>query len=161
MTIRIEVTGDSLPEVADKLLAIGSSLRNQASYEADNAVREELQAKRSAAPRKTKKVEPVTEEEDAGNSSASADTEASSSPASSQDSGDEKSDSGQTAPADASPSDAPELDFDKEVAPVVIDAVQRLGKPAVSALLSEFGVERASEVDPSLYGELVERLKAL
>lgn len=158
MTIRIEVTGDSLPEVADKLLALGRGLSSQASYEADNAAREALQAKRSAAPRKTKKAEPETEQEDAGNPSASADTEASSGPASSQDSGDGKSGSGQTAPADASPS---ELDFDKEVAPVVIDAVQRLGKPAVSALLSEFGVERASEVDPSLYSELVERLKAL
>lgn len=164
MTIRIEVTGDSLPEVADKLLALGSSLRSQAIYDADNAAREALQEKRTARTKAKKAIEeaqPETKQEDAGNPSASADTEASSSPASSQDSGDEKSDSGQTAPADASPSDAPELDFDKEVAPVVIDAVQRLGKPAVSALLSEFGVERASEVDPSLYGELVERLKAL
>lgn len=168
MTIRIEVTGDSLPEVADKLLALAGQFGAVRSCGYDHtpnaetaAAMRELEDARAEKPkttRKTKKAEPETEQEDAGNPSASADTEASSSPASSQDSGDEKSDSGQTAPADASPS---ELDFDKEVAPVVIDAVQRLGKPAVSALLSEFGVERASEVDPSLYGELVERLKAL
>lgn len=157
MTIRIEVTGDSLPEVADKLLALGRGLSSQASYEADNAAREALQAKRSAAPRKTKKAEPETEQEDVGNGQ-TGETQSPAEHVAEQAS----AETGRTAPdVGASASDAQTLDFDKEVAPVVIDAVQRLGKPAVSALLSEFGVERASEVDPSLYGELVDRLKAL
>lgn len=47
--IKIEVTGNSIPEVADKLLAIGASLRSTASNAADDAAREALQAKRDAA----------------------------------------------------------------------------------------------------------------
>jgi len=47
--IKIEVTGNSIPEVADKLLAIGASLRSAAINAADDAAREALQAKRNAA----------------------------------------------------------------------------------------------------------------
>lgn len=46
--IKIEVTGNSIPEVADKLLAIGASLRSTASNAADDAARVALQAKRDA-----------------------------------------------------------------------------------------------------------------
>lgn len=150
MSIRIEVTGNSLGEVADKLLAIGTSLRNTAVNAADDAAREELQAKRNAAPRKAKKAEPEVAEP------APADpTPETSAPTS------DTSTTSDEEPATPPASASEPLDFDTEVAPVVIEAVQRVGKPAVSALLAEFGAERASEVDPALYGELVEGLKAL
>ena len=139
--IRIEVTGDSLPEVADKLLALGRSLSTTASYDADNAARETMQAERDAAPkakapRKAKEVEPkeITPEPQ---ETAAAEPE----PAAEE-----------IAPADT-------LDFDKDVAPVVLDAVAAIGKEKVIGLIGEFGAARASEVDPAQWPELVALLK--
>ena len=156
MSIRIEVTGNSLGEVADKLLAIGTSLRNTAVNAADDAAREELQAKRNAAPRKAKKAEPEVAEE----APADPTPEPKSAPAVEVTESQPTTEEPASTPAPAASASEP-LDFDTEVAPVVIEAVQRVGKPAVSALLAEYGAERASEVDPALYGELVEGLKAL
>lgn len=159
MSIRIEVTGTSIGEVADKLLAIGSSLRNTAVNNADNAAREALQAERKAkAPRK--KAEPeVAEEAPVDPTLAAEATQASSAPDSTPENVSPTSDSGPTATETASPTD--ELDFEKDVAPVVIEAVSRVGREGVSSTLAEFGVERASEVDPSQYAELVKALEAL
>ena len=60
--IKIEVTGSSIPEVADKLLAIGYSLRNTAINDADNAAREEMQVKRKTS-KKLDAVMPELREE--------------------------------------------------------------------------------------------------
>lgn len=63
------------------------------------------------------------------------------------------------APADA-PETTPEaLDFDKDVAPVVLEAVKQRGKDWVSEILSQFGVARASQVADEQMGELVAALK--
>lgn len=159
MSIRIEVTGTSIGEVADKLLAIGHSLQNTAINNADNAAREALQAERKAkAPRK--KAEPeVAEEAPVDPTPATEGIQASLAPDTTPESASPTSDSGPTATETASPSD--ELDFEKDVAPVVIDAVSRVGREGVSSTLAEFGVDRASEVDPSQYAELVKALEAL
>ena len=154
MSIRIEVTGTSVGEVADKLLAIGHSLQNTAVNNADNAAREALQAERKAkAPRK--KAEPEVAEE------APVDP----TPAPKSAPAVEETESQPTTPEPSStPAPAPsasELDFEKDVAPVVIEAVSRVGREGVSSTLAEFGVERASEVDPSQYAELVKALEAL
>lgn len=50
------------------------------------------------------------------------------------------------------------LDFDRDVAPVVLGYVRSKGKPWVMAILNQFGVERASELAPEQYGELVDAL---
>lgn len=159
MSIRIEVTGTSIGEVADKLLAIGHSLQNTAINNADNAAREALQAERKAkAPRK--KAEPeVAEEAPVDPTPATEGIQASLAPDTTPENASPTSDSGPTATETASPTD--ELDFEKDVAPVVIDAVSRVGREGVSSTLAEFGVERASEVDPSQYAELVKALEAL
>lgn len=52
-----------------------------------------------------------------------------------------------------------ELDFDEDVAPHVLNAVQTKGKAWVMELLGEFGVGKASELDSARWPELVERLK--
>ena len=52
------------------------------------------------------------------------------------------------------------LDFDKDVAPVVLGYVKSKGKPWVVAILNQFGVERASELPPEQFGELVDTLHA-
>lgn len=154
MSIRIEVTGTSIGEVADKLLAIGHSLQNTVINNADNAAREALQAERKAkAPRK--KAEPEVAEEAPVDPTPAP----KSAPAA------EETESQPTTPEPSStPAPAPsasELDFEKDVAPVVIDAVSRVGREGVSSTLAEFGVDRASEVDPSQYAELVKALEAL
>lgn len=158
MTIRIEVTGSSLPEVADKLLALAGQFGATRVYE-HTEIAAVAEDKPKAASRKTKAKleqapEPVTENADApGNAVQSAekttdDTAADTPEATT--AGTETS----VAPADA-------LDFDKDVAPVVIEAVQRTSREAVTGVLGEFGAERASEVAEGLWPELVERLKAL
>jgi hypothetical protein len=55
---------------------------------------------------------------------------------------------------------ASELDFELDVAPVVLRAVGSKGKAFVQDVLSEFGTERASQLAVSLWPELIARLEA-
>ena len=59
--------------------------------------------------------------------------------------------------ADTPSTDAP-LDFDKDVAPVVLGYVRSQGKPWVVAILNQFGVGRASEMAPEQLPELIAAL---
>jgi hypothetical protein len=52
------------------------------------------------------------------------------------------------------------LDFNTEVAPVVVATVDKYGKQVVVDVLDQFGAAKASDVDPSLWPELVEKLNA-
>jgi hypothetical protein len=47
------------------------------------------------------------------------------------------------------------LDFNVDVAPVVIKAVEQHGKPLIVGVLEQFGAAKASEVDPARWPELV------
>lgn len=63
-------------------------------------------------------------------------------------------------PAPAAPSaTSEELNFETDVAPYVLRVVKEKGKPAAQEILSQFGVEKASNLDPALWPELVEALK--
>lgn len=138
MTIKIEITGASIQEVADKLLAVGGSLRATASYDADNAAREALQAQRDDAKPKAapKKVKPVAEEAQPAPVAPTA----------------------EPAPSLPEPDAAP-LDFDKDVAPVVLKLVQTKGRDWVQDVLTQFGVERASQLPPEQFAELIAALQ--
>jgi hypothetical protein len=151
--IKIEVTGNTIPELADKLLAIGANLRGSAIVEGARGAVKALQAleddrgdlaKRLAAqlsagvaeaapvdPTPAPKSAPVAE----ATESLRTTTETSSTPA----------------PA--------ALDFDTDVAPHVLAVVQKLGKPAAQEILSQFGVEKASLLDPARWPELVTALQ--
>jgi hypothetical protein len=151
--IKIEVTGNTIPELADKLLAIGANLRGSAIVEGARGAVKALQAleddrgdlaKRLAAqlsagvaeaapvdPTPAPKSAPVAE----ATESLRTTTETSSTPA----------------PA--------ALDFDTDVAPHVLAVVQKLGKPAAQEILSQFGVEKASLLDPARWPELVTELQ--
>ena len=146
--IKIEVTGASIPEVADKLIAIGRSLYNTSVNDADNAAREALQAKRTAAKAEVAEQAPSPEP-------VSEATEAPSAPATSPESGTPTSDTGPTAET-ASPT---ELNFDTDVAPIVLQVVKEKGKPVAQEILAQFGVEKASLLDPAQWPELVSLLK--
>jgi hypothetical protein len=148
--IKIEVTGNSIPEVADKLLAIGASLRAsgapvEVAKEAlvdptlnrptsDASVPSPNTSRGTYYP--TPKSVPVAEAIESQPTT----TEASSTP------------------APAAP--ASELDFELDVAPVVLRAVSSKGKSFVQDILSEFGSVRASQLAPSLWPELIARLEA-
>lgn len=52
------------------------------------------------------------------------------------------------------------LDFNTEVAPTVIRIVESHGKPLVASVLEQFGVAKASEMEPTLWPELLVALEA-
>ena len=143
--IKIEVTGNSIPEVADKLLALGASLRKHLDV---NTAVEALQVERDVAKVEVAEAAPVdptpapkSAEAAAGSESQPTTTEPSSTPA----------------PAASA---CEPLNFELDVAPVVLRAVAAKGKPFVQDVLSEFGGVRASDLDDGLWPELIARLEA-
>jgi hypothetical protein len=52
-----------------------------------------------------------------------------------------------------------ELSFETDVTPVVLAVVQTKGKPVVEEILAQFGVARASQLDPARWPELVAALQ--
>lgn len=149
---KIEITAETLAELTGKVTTLAAKLNTGSATERTVEQAQPVEAEKPKAKKAAKKVEPeVVEPEppqivDLGNEASSSEEEVSSGP------------SETTPPVSAS---EPTLDFEKDVAPVVIEAVARVGREGVSSTLAEFGAERASEVDPSQYGELVKALEAL
>lgn len=133
MTYRIEIQADTLSELSGKVLALAAQLNTTPTI---NPVMPELRAEAPAV--------------DVGNGASNAEAP---SPTSS---------SAPVTPIaeSAPPPSEPALDFDKDVAPAVLAVVAAKGKPAVQDILSEYGVERASQVDEALWPELVATLRA-
>lgn len=144
--IKIEVTGNSIAEVSDKLLAIGASLQRTVSYDADNAAREALQAKRDATKREV--AEEATENPIEDTASA---PEPSSASAEAPSVGQNEA----TPPA----GDAKDLNFDTDITPLVLQVVKDKGKPVAQEILAQFGVEKASLLDTARWPELVTALQ--
>lgn len=143
--IKIEVTGDSIPEVADKLLAIGGKLRYKSNIvEMANAAAVSMWAERATAEVEVAEAAPV----DPTPAAEPAATLASSSKQA-------------EAPTDTSApaTSVSELSFETDVTPVVLAVVQTKGKPVVEEILSQFGVARASQLDPARWPELVAALQ--
>ena len=151
--IKIEVTGNSIPEVADKLIAIGKSLHNGATtWGEPTDAPQKLQAKLAAELEATMPElrDEIVFEPSVGNApseaASSGETEAS-----------------QTAPSGAepeTPTTGEPPNFELDVAPVVLRAVALKTKSFVQDVLSEFGSARASELDPARWPELIARLEA-
>ena len=158
MSIKIEVTGDSIGEVADKLLAIGASLRGTGTSPIMPEVAEA--AKGEPKKRTTKAKDPETDRTSDAASEATQPAGDSDAPSAA---GTEPASSGSstssTAEKAASPSDAP-LDFDKDVAPIVTNAVAKKGKEWVVGVIGQFGAKRASEVPETQWQELIDTLTA-
>lgn len=153
--IKIEVTGHSIAEVSDKLLAIGASLQRTAIYDADNAAREALQAKRDAAKQEVAEEAPV--DPIPGPKSAPA-VETSESPQTTEEPSTTPVKIAEPSEKEAETSNE-KLDFDTDVAPLVLRVVKDKGKPVVQQILEQFGVERASLLDTAQWPELVDALK--
>jgi len=125
--IKIEVTGNSILELADKLLAIGASLQGTTPNAFPRgATKAEGNVPKSAPVAVAIESQPTTEEP-----------------------------SSTPAPA----ASGSELSFETDVTPVVLAVVQTKGKPVVEEILSQFGVARASQLDPARWPELVAALQ--
>jgi len=154
--IKIEVTGNSIPEVADKLLAIGASLRSAAINAADDAAREAAQAKRNAAKTEVAEAAPANPTSPSiigattvdGLSSQPTTKEPSTTPAPAASASEDEELEVVDLPIDT-------LDFETVVRPLILKVVTARGKPVMEELLSRFGVAKASMIEPALLPELV------
>lgn len=177
---KIEITAETLAELTGKVTTLAAKLHTGSATEGPTQLRitatgdlvREV-AEKPKAKKATKKVEaevaeeapvdptpsspPATETNTTQSSEQAPKSAAAAEATESQPTTPEQSSTAAPAPSASEPT----LDFEKDVAPVVIEAVARVGREGVSSTLAEFGAERASEVDPSQYGELVKALEAL
>lgn len=162
MSYKIEITAATTAELAGKLLALAAQM-SDAPAPADPVMPEVKEAAKPKRAAKTgKEVETVvntatgtgttTGPVDEPQPLAQTDTVNEGAPA---------TESAEVVPAAAEPQPNPaaKLDFDKDVTPVVLAAVKDKGREWVSGILSQFGVERASQVPDDRFGELVAMLK--
>jgi hypothetical protein len=179
--IKIEVTGNSIGEVADKLLAIGASLQNTITVY-DTPARKTPPKKAEVMPEvaEAAPVDPTPVPKSAPVAAVSESqpttTEPSSTPAAPAEEITPKPAEivGNTpaAPAEeitpapaASASEDEELevvdlpiatlDIETDVRPLILSVVEKRGKPVMEELLSRFGVAKASQIEPALLPELV------
>lgn len=154
--IKIEVTGSTIPELADKLLAIGASLQNTITVYDTPA--------RKTPPKKAEVMPEVAEAAPENPTSPSNIGATTVDGLSSQPTPKEPA----TTPAPAaSASEDEELEVvDLPIAPpaeeidlraLVLKVVVARGKPFMEDILSSFGVVKASHVEPARLHELVAR----
>jgi hypothetical protein len=151
--IKIEVTGNSIGEVADKLLAIGASLQNTITVY-DTPARKTPPKKAEVMPEvaEAAPVDPIPAPKSAPVAEVSESQPTTTAPSST------------PAPA-ASVSEDEELevvdlpittlDIEADVRPLILSVVEKRGKPVMEELLSRFGVVKASHIEPALLPELV------
>jgi hypothetical protein len=131
MTYRVEITADSLAELAGRVSALAAQLQATTAphaYVAPVPVKDPTPAKTAAneiVALMAAAAEPVAED----------------------------------AAPEVRENPVAALDFDTEVAPHVLELVKAKGKPAAQEILSQFGVEKASLLDPVRWPELVATLK--
>lgn len=127
MAYKVEVTADSLSELAGKVLALAAQFQTT-----------QAEAPVAKAPaRKAKAAEPAPEPVAAAPEPEAAAPE----------------------PEPTPEPEAPALDFDKDVAALVLETLAVKGRDVVSGILSQFGVAKASQLDEKLWPELIAALK--
>lgn len=156
--IKIEVTGNSLAEVADKLLAIGTSLHTAGSMFGIDAPQQPVEPKKATRGTTAAKAMATEIVEEKGKADAVR-AETSASTAGGTGSSTETKTVAEVAEP-ATPDALKALDFDKDVAPVVLNAVKVHSKEWVQEVLSQFGVARASQVPDEQLAELLAALQA-
>lgn len=153
MSYKIEINADSISELAGKLLAMAAQMQVTPVDPVMPEVRE--------AP-KPKKAKPAPVKEDDGvalTAAAHPVNEKASplpvdmSPEALEEVEIERPEEPEQAPG------AKALNFEKDVAPLVLEAVKVKGKPWVQDILSQFGVERASLVPDAQMPELVAAIR--
>lgn len=147
MSYKIEVNADSISELAGKLLALAAQMQ---AVPVDPVMPEVKAAEvKTEKPKKAKAVK-----EEVGNEQPASTAEDPSQTSNSEP--DTKTvEAAQSRSEPEAPAEAAALDFEKDVAPIVLNAVRVKGKPWVQEILGQFGVERASQVPDAQFGELV------
>jgi hypothetical protein len=131
--IKIEVTGNSLGEVADKMLAIGGSL-----LATDN---QRIREKGARAEARFTKVELAEIDKTI------AELKSTPTPAASV--------SEELEVVDLPVADTPTIDFETDIRALILEVVTKRGKPFMEDILSSFGVVKASHIEPARLPELV------
>ncbi len=145
MAYKIEVTADSLSELAGKILAVAAQF--QAAVPPASTLAQ-IEADEKPKPRKAKPVE-VADAAPADPTPAPK-----SAPAA------EATESPQTTEEPASsPADAPKLNYERDVAALVLRTLSLKGKDVVAGILSSFGVVKASHLAEDRWPELIAALK--
>lgn len=166
MSIHLNVTGDNADEFLAQFTALAHALGGVSAgavaaklvdagqpVEAPQAAAEGEPAK-PARTRTTKKETPSMDpSSSSGSATNSADeTKVSEAPSTTQS---EK----EPEPSTVSSEGSKPLVFDTDVAPKVVEYVQLLGRDAVAGVLSQFGVQKASQLsDPAQWQELLDAL---
>lgn len=140
---KIEITAETLAELAGKAMSLAAKLNTGTPTEAPTQLRitaagdlvREVAEEAPVDPTPAPKSAPAVE--------------TSESP--------QTTEEPSTTPAPAA--SASELDFDTDIAPLVLQVVKDKGKPVAQEILSQFGVEKASNLDPARWPELVAALQ--
>lgn len=154
MSYKIEINADSITELSGKLLALAARIDGELvdltrPFPGDCAL-----ALVTARDEAEKPVEVA--EAPVGEPAAQPDIGPSPNPDAMPENDTRTSGTGPTATSAVYPSDTVvALDFEKDVAPLVLRAVAAKGKPWVQEVLAQFGVERASQVPDERLPELV------
>lgn len=154
MSYKIEITASTMTELGGKLLALASQFHATPADPVMPEVREATKPAKKAAKGKAEEAGASTA---AGTGSTTDKAEERPEPAPEATAPDEPSVT--ESDGEAVTEAAPPLDFAEDIAPLVLRVVATKGKPAVQAILAQFGVERASEVDDKLWPELIALLR--
>ena len=145
--IKIEVTGNSIPEVADKLLAIGASLRGSAIVEGARAAVNAMQVMEVAEaapvdPTPAPKSAPIAEVTESQPTTAEPSSTPAPAPSASED-------------EELEVVDLPIAEPEVNLRDLVLSVVEKRGKPFMEEILTRFGAAKASLVSPELRPELI------
>lgn len=154
--IELKITDDSATGFFKQLAEVAAGFTFTAAAVAHDPVMPEVKAAAQEEPANTKPTrgrKPKAEEAPATEGESAATT--ADSPTASAVAEKEPVAASPATPSEPKADTSTALDFDKDVAPVVLGFVRSKGKPWVQDILSQFGVQRASEVAPEQYGELV------
>lgn len=145
--IKIEVTGNSIPEVADKLLAIGAKLRSIHIVEITNATKAEVAEEAPVDPTPAPKSAPVVEAIESQPTAA----EPSSTPV--------PVALVSVALVSEEPLEVVDLpvDVETDLRALILKVVTKRGKPYMEHILSSFGVVKASHLEAALLPKLIDR----
>ena len=159
MTYRIEITADTLTELAGKTLALATQLNASAACPVMPEVAAAVLTPVKAQARKTTAApapEPVAEDADPVSQIISEPVA-------------EVIEDAVIEPvAEEAPAPAPEpapaaeptgVSFQDDIMPGVIEVVTKRGKPVMAEILSGFGVAKASQLDAARYPELLDAIR--
>jgi hypothetical protein len=142
---KIEITAETLAELAGKAMSLAAKLNTGTATEAPTRLRitAACDLVREVAEAKTPNAETqaAIEEVEKGETVKSETVEAA------------------IAELNEPEALASELNFDTDIAPLVLQVVKDKGKPVAQEILSQFGVEKASNLDTSRWPELVAALQ--